>query len=102
MGATLLDLGMMISLSGVVTFKKALEVKEVAKNVPLDTLLVETDAPYLAPVPYRGKRNEPGYTSYVVDEIASLRGDTRDNIARQTRANAYRLFQLGEEYDASK
>ncbi|EST89543.1 TatD family hydrolase [Vagococcus lutrae LBD1] len=97
-----LDLGMMISLSGVVTFKKALEVKEVAKNVPLDALLVETDAPYLAPVPYRGKRNEPGYTSYVVDEIASLRGNTRDNIARQTRANAYRLFQLGEEYDASK
>ncbi|MGX7244151.1 TatD family hydrolase [Enterococcus quebecensis] len=89
-----LDMGMHISLSGVVTFKKALEVQEVAKAVPLDHLLVETDAPYLAPVPYRGKRNEPGYTRYVVEKIAELRELPFEEIAKQTTANAHRLFRL--------
>lgn len=91
-----LDLGMHISLSGVVTFKKALEVQEVAKVVPLERLLVETDAPYLAPVPYRGKRNEPGYTRYVVEKIAELRGESIERIAMQTRKNAHRLFRIEE------
>lgn len=89
-----LDLGMHISLSGVVTFKKAVEVHEVAQTVPLQSLLVETDAPYLAPVPYRGKRNEPGYTRYVVEKIAELRGETFDEIARQTTKNAHQLFRI--------
>lgn len=89
-----LDLGMHISLSGVVTFKKAIEVQEVAQIVPLEALLVETDAPYLAPVPYRGKRNEPGYTHYVVEKIAELRGESFDEIARRTTKNAHQLFQI--------
>lgn len=91
-----LDLGMHLSFSGVVTFKKALEVKEAAQVVPLDRLLVETDAPYLAPVPFRGKRNEPGYTKYVVDEIAALREMSVEEVAVQTTQNARRLFKIGE------
>ena len=91
-----LDLGLHISLSGVVTFKKATELHEVAKVVPLESLLVETDAPYLAPVPFRGKRNEPAYTRYVVEKIAELRGVSFEEIAEQTTQNAHRLFRLGE------
>ncbi|MBO0476566.1 TatD family hydrolase [Vagococcus sp. DIV0080] len=91
-----LDLGMHISFSGVVTFKKAFEVHEAAKIVPLDKLLVETDAPYLAPMPYRGKRNEPGYTKYVVDRLSELRNIPVEEIARVTRENAHRLFRIGE------
>ncbi|WP_207694565.1 TatD family hydrolase [Enterococcus sp. DIV0212c] len=94
--AKFLDMGMHISLSGVVTFKKAWEVQEVAKVVPLDRLLVETDAPYLAPVPYRGKRNEPGYTRYVVEKIAELREVPFEEIAQQTTKNAHRLFRLDQ------
>lgn len=91
-----LDLGMHLSFSGVVTFKKALDVQAAAKIVPLDKLLVETDAPYLAPVPYRGKRNEPGYTRYVVEKVAELREMSVEDVASQTRRNAFRLFGLGE------
>lgn len=87
-----LDLGMHISFSGVVTFKKALDVQQAARLVPLDRLLVETDAPYLAPVPYRGKRNEPGYTRYVVEKIAELREMPFEEVATLTRENAHRLF----------
>lgn len=94
--AKFLDMGMHISLSGVVTFKKALEVQAVAKAVPLDRLLVETDAPYLAPVPYRGKRNEPGYTRYVVEKIAELREVPFEEIAKQTTTNSHRLFRLAK------
>ncbi|OTN75781.1 TatD family hydrolase [Enterococcus sp. 8G7_MSG3316] len=89
-----LDLGMHLSFSGVVTFKKALEVQAAAKIVPQDRLLVETDAPYLAPVPYRGKRNEPGYTHYVVDQIAALREENPEQVADYTRENAHQLFRI--------
>ena len=92
-----LDLGMHISFSGVVTFKKAFEVHEAASFVPLDKMLVETDAPYLAPMPYRGKRNEPGYTRYVVEKIAELRNLPFEEVAKITQENAHRLFRIGEQ-----
>lgn len=91
-----LDLGMHLSFSGVVTFKKAQDVQEAATHVPLDRLLVETDAPYLAPVPYRGKRNEPGYTRYTVEKIAELRNLPVEEVALQTWKNAHRLFRIAE------
>ena len=90
-----LDLGMHISFSGVVTFKKAFEVHEAASFVPLDKLLVETDAPYLAPMPYRGKRNEPGYTRYVAEKLAELRNLTFEEVAKITQENAHKLFRIG-------
>lgn len=91
-----LDLGMHLSFSGVVTFKKALDVQSAAAIVPLDKLLVETDAPYLAPMPYRGKRNEPGYTRYVVEKIAELRSLSFEEVAKHTYDNAERLFKLND------
>jgi len=89
-----LDLGFYISISGIVTFKNALVVKEVARRVPLDRLLVETDAPYLAPVPFRGKINQPAYVRYVAEEIASLRGISYDAVAAATTENFFRLFPM--------
>ncbi|MDH6365674.1 TatD DNase family protein [Enterococcus sp. PF1-24] len=96
-GKRFLDLGMHLSFSGVVTFKKAVEVQAAAMMVPLDKMLVETDAPYLAPVPYRGKRNEPGYTRYVVEKIAELRQQSFEEIAAATTRNAEKLFGLTHE-----
>jgi TatD DNase family protein len=87
-----LDLGFHISFSGIVTFKNALELKEVARRVPLDRMLVETDSPYLAPVPFRGKLNEPAYVRYVAEEIARLRGVPVEEVAAATSANFFRLF----------
>lgn len=92
-----LALGMHISFSGVVTFKNASEVKESAKLVPLDKLLIETDAPYLSPEPNRGKRNEPGYVRFVAEEIASLREMPVEELAEITTDNANKLFKLTEE-----
>ena len=89
-----LDLGMHISLSGVVTFKNAPEVKEIGKACPFDRLLIETDAPYLAPHPLRGKRNEPAYVKYVAEEIARLRELPYEEVGHQTTANANKLFRL--------
>jgi len=89
-----LDLGFHISISGIVTFKNALVVKDVASRVPLDRLLVETDAPYLAPVPFRGKINQPAYVRHVAEEIASLRGITYDAVAAATTENFFRLFPM--------
>ncbi|MCQ9210131.1 TatD family hydrolase [Granulicatella seriolae] len=89
-----LDLGMHISFSGVTTFKKSEQVRQAAKEVPKDRYLVETDAPYLAPVPYRGKRNEPGYTRYVVETIAQVRQTSPELVAQETWDNAARLFRL--------
>ena len=87
-----LDLGFYISLSGIVTFKNAALLKDVARRLPLDRLLVETDAPYLAPVPMRGKLNQPGYVRYVAEEIARLRETSLEEIAAATTANFFRLF----------
>ena len=89
-----LELGFMISFSGVVTFKKADELRAIATSVPLDKLLVETDCPYLAPVPYRGKRNEPAYVKETATFLAALRGISFEEIARLTSENFKRLFQL--------
>lgn len=90
------DLGMMISFSGVVTFKKATDVQEAAQQLPLDKILVETDAPYLAPVPKRGKENKTAYTRYVVEKIAELRGISVEEVAQATTDNAKRLFRLND------
>ncbi|ATO42847.1 TatD family hydrolase [Loigolactobacillus coryniformis] len=89
-----LDLGMMISFSGVVSFKNAPLVHAAAKAVPADRMMVETDAPYLTPTPYRGKQNEPGYTRYVVEAIAKLRNESVETIAAQTYANTTNFFKV--------
>jgi TatD DNase family protein len=87
-----LDIGFYVSLAGIVTFPRALELKEVAKMVPLDRLLIETDSPFLAPVPHRGKRNEPAHVARVAEVIAELRGAVTETIADATRRNHVRLF----------
>lgn len=87
-----LDAGFHISLAGIVTFPRALELREVAKIVPLERLLVETDSPFLAPVPYRGKRNEPSFVVRVAETVAELRGIDVPQIARAVVANFTRLF----------
>lgn len=87
-----LDLGFYISFSGIVTFKNALAIKEVAQKTPLDRILVETDSPYLAPVPYRGKQNQPAYVLHVAEEIARLRGIGLEDVASATTDNFFRLF----------
>ena len=87
-----LALGFHISFSGIVTFKNAAQLREVAKTVPLDRLLVETDSPYLAPVPHRGKTNRPGLVRHVAEEIARLRVMSLDQVAQATTANFFRLF----------
>lgn len=87
-----LEQGFHISFSGIVTFKNAQTVKEVARRVPLERMLIETDSPYLAPVPYRGKTNQPAYVRYVAEEIARLRETTAEEIAAATSANFFRLF----------
>ncbi len=88
-----LDLGFYISLSGIVTFKNAKVVQEVAQRVPLDRLLIETDSPYLAPVPFRGKTNEPAFVAHVAAKVAELRGTTVEAIGEATTANFFRLFE---------
>jgi TatD DNase family protein len=87
-----LDLGFYISFSGIVTFKNALTIKDVAQKTPLERILIETDAPYLAPVPYRGKQNQPAYVRHVAEEIARLRGVDLDVIATASTDNFFRLF----------
>ena len=87
-----MELGFHISFSGIVTFKNAKDLKEVAKRVPLERMLVETDSPYLAPVPHRGKPNQPAFVKHVAEEIAALRGIPFDEVARATTDNFFRLF----------
>lgn len=91
-----LDLGLYLSFSGIVTFKNAADIREVAQKAPLDRILVETDAPYLAPVPYRGKRNQPAYVRHVAEEIAQLRGLDFSVMAEATTSNFFKLFQTAE------
>lgn len=90
-----LDLGFYVGMDGPVTFGNAADLHAVARVVPLDRLLLETDAPYLTPHPHRGKRNEPAYLTYVAQRIAELKGVTVKQIAKATTANAQRLFSLG-------
>jgi TatD DNase family protein len=87
-----MELGFSISFSGIVTFKNAKDLKEVARQVPLERMLVETDSPYLAPVPHRGKSNQPAFVKHVAEEIAALRGITLEEVARATTENFFRLF----------
>ncbi|RXJ74907.1 metal-dependent hydrolase [Veronia nyctiphanis] len=92
MAEAAIELGFYISISGIVTFKKAEELKEVVRRLPLERLLVETDSPYLAPVPYRGKQNQPAYTHEVAAYIASLKGTSFETVAEVTTDNFFRLF----------
>lgn len=89
-----MDLNFHISFSGIVTFKNAHVIKEVAQNIPLERMLIETDSPYLAPVPHRGKTNEPAWVRHVAEEIARLRGISLEQVAAATSANFFRLFSL--------
>jgi TatD DNase family protein len=87
-----LDLGFYISFSGILTFKSAIDLREIAKKVPADRLLVETDSPYLTPAPYRGKPNSPAYTYYVAEKLAEVRNTSIDEIAEATTTNFKNLF----------
>jgi TatD DNase family protein len=92
MARAAMDMNFRISFSGIVTFKNAVDLKEVARRMPADLMLVETDSPYLAPVPKRGKSNRPGYVRYVAEHIAELRDEPFEQLAAATTANFYRLF----------
>ncbi len=92
-----LELGFYISFSGIITFSNAKALQEVVKQVPLSRILIETDAPYLAPVPFRGKPNEPAYVRYVAESIAQLKNTKLEEVATQTSANFRRLFQVTED-----
>ena len=92
MAAQALELGFYISFSGIVTFKNAQDLRDVAQQVPADRFLIETDSPYLAPVPHRGKKNNPGWVGHVAECLAEVRGVSVDEIARQSSDNYRRLF----------
>jgi len=94
MAKIVLDLGLYISLGGPVTFKNAKRPVDIAQNVPLDRLLIETDSPYLTPVPYRGKRNDPGHVALVAEKIAQIRGISAEEVGRITTENAVNLFKI--------
>jgi len=89
-----LDLGLYLSFSGVITFKKAEDLRKAASFAPIDRVLVETDAPYLAPVPHRGRRNEPAFVAQTLEALANIRGIPPEEAAEATTANAFRLFNL--------
>jgi TatD DNase family protein len=91
-----MDLGFQISFSGIVTFKNARALKDVAQRVPLERMLIETDSPYLAPVPFRGKTNQPALVRYVAEEIARLREMSVEDVGRVTSGNFFRLFGLAD------
>lgn len=91
---TAIDLGFHISFSGILTFKNAASIKEVAQRIPLDRILIETDSPYLAPTPHRGKTNQPAYVKHVAEEIARLRGISLEEVGQATTQNFKRLFHL--------
>ena len=87
-----MDMNFYISFSGIVTFKNANTIREVAAYVPLDRMLIETDSPYLAPVPYRGKTNQPGYVRYVAETLSSVKGISVEEVGTRTTENFFRLF----------
>jgi len=92
-----LDMGFMISFAGNVTFPKAQQIREAAKQAPLDRMLIETDSPFLAPVPHRGKRNEPAFVKEVARQVGELRGLSTEDVGLQTAKNFYRFFSLHEK-----
>ena len=98
MAQAALDLNYYISISGIVTFKNAEQIRDVVRKMPLDPLLVETDSPYLAPIPYRGKPNEPKYVREVAQHVADLRGISIEALGEQTTENFYRLFTKAKQY----
>src|SRR5271154_180169 len=95
-----LDMGFMISFAGNVTFPKAQQIREAAKQVPLDRVLIETDSPFLAPVPHRGKRNEPSFVKEIARQLGELRGLSTEDIGLQTAKNFYRFFSLHEKLNS--
>jgi TatD DNase family protein len=95
-----LDIGFMISFAGNITFPKAQPIREAARQVPLDRMLIETDSPFLAPVPHRGKRNEPAFVKGVARQLGELRGLSTDEIGLQTANNFYRFFSLHEKLNS--
>lgn len=97
MACDALELGFYISFSGIVTFKNAPSVQEVAKKMPFDRMLIETDCPYLAPTPFRGKPNQPAYVRHVAEFIAELRGVSLEEVAEQTTRNFFNLFERAKE-----
>lgn len=92
-----LDLGIYISIAGIVTFKNATELQEIVKFLPLESLLVETDSPYLAPMPHRGKINQPAFTRHVVEFIANLKGLTMEEVSKQTTENFFKIFKKAKK-----
>jgi TatD DNase family protein len=92
-----LDMGFMVSFAGNVTFPKAQQIRDAAMEVPLDCMLIETDSPFLAPVPYRGKRNEPAFVREVARQLGELRGLSQEDIGARTTENFYRFFSLHEK-----
>jgi TatD DNase family protein len=96
MAKAALDIGFYISISGIATFKNAVELRDVVKKVPLDRLLIETDSPYLAPVPHRGKQNQPAYVKHVADVVAELKQLSINELAEATSDNFYQLFKLAK------
>ncbi len=99
MAVAALDLGFYISFSGIVTFRNALDLQAVARRVPADRLLVETDSPYLSPVPMRGKRNEPAFVRYTAEFLARLRGEPAEGLSEQTTENFFRLFKMATGHE---
>lgn len=96
--ACAIELGLYISVAGIVTFKNAGELRDVVRDLPLDRLLVETDAPYLAPVPHRGKRNEPAFVPQIAAALAALKGVTANQVAETTTENFFRLFSRASQH----
>lgn len=96
-GKRVIDENFLVSFTGIVTFKKAEQTQEAAKKLPLEKMMIETDSPYLTPVPYRGKRNEPAYVKHVAEKIAELKGFAVEDVARVTTLNAHRLFGFSEQ-----
>ena len=92
MATAAIDMGFYISFSGILTFKNAKELQSIAQQLPLERILIETDSPYLAPVPFRGKSNQPAYVAHVAEKLAELRQSSLEEIAEQTTANFFKLF----------